>query len=130
MERWVGGVRRECLDRLLIVGRRQLEHVLRVYAATTTDAGCALDRIGHAVLTTDEPMGFEQLQVAANRLHGYLKLLRRAGDCNATLGAGASQEITPALVTSRRIRSAHMPGLWPGLWVPEARSPCESAVTE
>jgi transposase InsO family protein len=31
MERWVGSVRRECLDRLLIVGRHQLEHVLRVY---------------------------------------------------------------------------------------------------
>ena len=31
MERLVGSVRRECLDRLLIVGRRQLEHVLRVY---------------------------------------------------------------------------------------------------
>ena len=31
MERWVGSVRRECLDQLLIVGRRQLEHVLRVY---------------------------------------------------------------------------------------------------
>jgi transposase InsO family protein len=30
-ERWVGGVRRECLDRLLIFGRRQLEHVLNVY---------------------------------------------------------------------------------------------------
>jgi putative transposase len=30
-ERWVGSVRRECLDRLLISGRRQLEHVLRVY---------------------------------------------------------------------------------------------------
>jgi putative transposase len=31
MERWVGTARRECLDRLLILGRRQLEHVLRVY---------------------------------------------------------------------------------------------------
>jgi transposase InsO family protein len=31
MERWVGTVRRECLDRLLIVGRRQLEYVLRIY---------------------------------------------------------------------------------------------------
>jgi putative transposase len=31
MERWVGSIRRECLDRLLIVSRRQLEHVLRVY---------------------------------------------------------------------------------------------------
>jgi putative transposase len=30
-ERWVGSVRRECLDRLLIVSRRHLEHVLRVY---------------------------------------------------------------------------------------------------
>jgi transposase InsO family protein len=31
MERWSGTVRRECLDRLLILGPRQLEHVLRVY---------------------------------------------------------------------------------------------------
>jgi putative transposase len=31
VERWIGSVRRECLDRLLILGRRQLEHVLRVY---------------------------------------------------------------------------------------------------
>jgi putative transposase len=30
MERWVGTVGRECLERLLILGRRQLEHVLRV----------------------------------------------------------------------------------------------------
>jgi putative transposase len=32
MERGVGSVRRECLHRLLIVGRRQLEHILRVHA--------------------------------------------------------------------------------------------------
>jgi putative transposase len=31
-ERLVGSVRRECLDRLLIFSRRQLEQVLRVYA--------------------------------------------------------------------------------------------------
>jgi putative transposase len=30
-ERWVRTVRAECLDRLLIVGRGQLERVLRVY---------------------------------------------------------------------------------------------------
>src|SRR6266700_5324781 len=30
-ERWVGSVRRECLDRLLIVGRRHLQHVLATY---------------------------------------------------------------------------------------------------
>jgi putative transposase len=27
-ERWVASLRRECLDRLLIVGRRQLERVV------------------------------------------------------------------------------------------------------
>jgi putative transposase len=31
VERWIGSVRRECLDRLLMLSRRQLEHVLRVY---------------------------------------------------------------------------------------------------
>jgi transposase InsO family protein len=30
-ERWVGTIRRECLDWLLIASRRQLEHVLHVY---------------------------------------------------------------------------------------------------
>jgi putative transposase len=30
IERWIGSVRRECLDRLLIFSRLQLEHVLRV----------------------------------------------------------------------------------------------------
>jgi transposase InsO family protein len=32
-ERWVGSVRRECLDRVLIVSRRHLERVLREYVA-------------------------------------------------------------------------------------------------
>jgi putative transposase len=31
IERWVGSARRECLDRLLIFGHRQLKRVLRVY---------------------------------------------------------------------------------------------------
>jgi putative transposase len=30
-ERWVGSVRRECLDQLLVVGRRHLHHVLTTY---------------------------------------------------------------------------------------------------
>jgi putative transposase len=30
-ERWVGSLRRECLDRILIVCRRQLEQVVRAY---------------------------------------------------------------------------------------------------
>jgi putative transposase len=33
MERWVGTVRRELLDRMLIMGRRQLETVLADHAA-------------------------------------------------------------------------------------------------
>jgi putative transposase len=32
-ERWVGSVRRECLDRLLILGRHHLQHVLTTYVA-------------------------------------------------------------------------------------------------
>jgi putative transposase len=31
-ERWVGSVRRECLDRILILGRRHLELVMKTYA--------------------------------------------------------------------------------------------------
>jgi len=31
MERWFGSLRRECLDRLLIVGRRHLERALQIY---------------------------------------------------------------------------------------------------
>jgi putative transposase len=31
-ERWVESLRRECLDRLLILGRRHLERVVSVYA--------------------------------------------------------------------------------------------------
>jgi transposase InsO family protein len=31
MERWIGSIRRECLDRLLIFNRRHLERVLSVY---------------------------------------------------------------------------------------------------
>jgi hypothetical protein len=30
-ERWVGTIRRDCLDWIMITSRRQLEHVLRVY---------------------------------------------------------------------------------------------------
>jgi transposase InsO family protein len=32
-ERWIGSVRRECLDRILVLGRRQFEHVLAEYVA-------------------------------------------------------------------------------------------------
>ncbi len=36
-ERWVGSVRRECLDRILILGRRHLQNVLATYAAHYTE---------------------------------------------------------------------------------------------
>jgi putative transposase len=35
-ERWIGTLRRECLDHLLITGPRHLALVLRGYASTTT----------------------------------------------------------------------------------------------
>ena len=41
-ERWVGTVRAECLDWLLIVGRRRLRQVLPVYV-DTSDLGGTLD---------------------------------------------------------------------------------------
>ena len=36
-ERWVGSVRRECLDRLLVFTRHQLERVLHVYVRHYND---------------------------------------------------------------------------------------------
>jgi hypothetical protein len=38
-ERWVGSLRRECLDRLLIVGRRHLERVVPPTHSITTSIG-------------------------------------------------------------------------------------------
>jgi putative transposase len=43
-ERWVSNIRRECLDRLLIVGERQLVRVLSGTRTTTT-------RTGHIVVS-------------------------------------------------------------------------------
>jgi putative transposase len=37
-ERWVGTVRRECLDHVLVLGRRHLEHVLAAYVAHYDEA--------------------------------------------------------------------------------------------
>jgi hypothetical protein len=57
MERWIGTVRRECLDRLLIVGRRQLEQVLRIYVqhygckSSCWTGGGSFARVGSARVT-------------------------------------------------------------------------------
>jgi putative transposase len=37
VERWIGSVRRECLDRILIVGRRHLQHVMTTYTRHYND---------------------------------------------------------------------------------------------
>ena len=57
MERWVGTVRREFLDRLLIVGCRHLEHVLYVYVkhygckSSCWTGGGSFARVGSARVT-------------------------------------------------------------------------------
>jgi putative transposase len=38
-ERWIRTLRADCLDRILILGRSHLEHVLGSTAATTTSTG-------------------------------------------------------------------------------------------
>jgi putative transposase len=45
-ERWVGTVRRECLDQFLIAGRRQLLRVLHIYVSTTCATRRYHDRVG------------------------------------------------------------------------------------
>ena len=77
MDCWVGSVRRDCLDRLLIVGRRQLEHVLRVYARhyNRRRPHRALDlkppdEATHSPIRTDA--GTQALQVRRRELLGGL----------------------------------------------------------
>ena len=84
-ERWVGAVRRECLDRLLIVGRRHLEHVVREYAQhyNTHQPHRALDqRTPLAKPPIDEPPGAELPQLdflrRRDRLGGLLREYRIA----------------------------------------------------
>src|SRR6266496_2287016 len=57
IERWVGSARRECLDRLLIFNRRQLERVLRVYVRHYNERRPhrALDLRAPAQLRTPSP---------------------------------------------------------------------------
>ena len=50
IERWIGSIRRECLDRILILNRRHLERVLPAYIHhTTATARTAHSTSGHQI---------------------------------------------------------------------------------
>jgi transposase InsO family protein len=71
MERWVGTVRRECLDRLLILGRRQLRHVLHVYVKHYNG------QRPHRALDLNPPDARSPSRVAADFLAPPLRVQRR-----------------------------------------------------
>jgi transposase InsO family protein len=71
MERLVGSIRRECLDRLLIAGRRQLEHVLRVYVHHYNR------RRPHRALDLRPPDGSTRSPVRADSRRQALRVRRR-----------------------------------------------------
>jgi transposase InsO family protein len=52
IERWVGSVRRECLDRMLIFSRRQLERVLRVWTLQVVAVWCSTPGTARALRLT------------------------------------------------------------------------------
>jgi putative transposase len=72
-ERWIGTIRAECLDWLLIIGRGHLEQVLRVYAAhyTTHRPHRALE-----LRPPDPPAG---LHLARERKPGRVRRRDRLG---------------------------------------------------
>jgi len=61
-ERWVGTVRRECLDRLLILGRGHLEAVLREFVAHYNRAR------PHLALDLRPPLGRERPVLATGAI--------------------------------------------------------------
>ena len=65
MERWVGSIRRECLDRLLILNRRQLERVVGAYVRHYNG-----QRPHRALeLQTPDPLGRPRGDPAAAAIH-------------------------------------------------------------
>jgi putative transposase len=71
MERWIGTVRRECLDRILILGRRQLEHVLRSYVEHYNRGR------PHRALDLRPPDSSDRSPIAAESTPQNLEIIRR-----------------------------------------------------
>ena len=61
--RVIGTTRRECLDRMLILGRRHLEGVLAEYDRVSRTARC-LDTRSFSVRLPSEPRGHLSVHVA------------------------------------------------------------------
>ena len=72
-ERWEGTVRRECLDWLLILGRRHLEQVLREYVAHYNAAR------PHRALELQAPLAHGQPAPPTNRVTAVLRRDRLGG---------------------------------------------------
>jgi putative transposase len=62
-ERFLGSVRRECLDPLIILSERQLQHVLADYALNYFNTARPHQGIGQRIPVPDEPV---QAQVAGS----------------------------------------------------------------
>jgi len=72
-ERWVGTVRRDCLDWLLIVSRRQLERVLRVYVEHYNT------HRPHRALGLKPPAPAPRLQLVGSNPPGQIQRRERLG---------------------------------------------------
>jgi putative transposase len=66
-ERWVGSVRRECLDWLLILGRKHLERVLRAYATHYNEHRPHRALAQHSPLPKPRPIHRQQGMPAVHR---------------------------------------------------------------
>ena len=74
-ERFVGTVRRECLDWLLIVNRRHLEHVLRVFVDhyNAHRPHRSLELVPPAAIGSERPLCFSSREVERrDRLGGLI----------------------------------------------------------
>jgi len=75
-ERWVRTVRADCLDRILIIGRRHLEHVLRVYRCHYNGhrPHCALELLSPEArppIPSDTPDHLHRRDLLGGLIHEY-----------------------------------------------------------